>query len=96
MFWRTCVSALTPKRYERTHQFSGEDLLALHSKRDGHNTCARHRHAQPTLLSGEAQLYSVVPSVRHQKIIADSRVRGEEQSKHHVPLHNVRHDSGEF
>ena len=70
--------------------------MALHSTRDGHNTCARQRLALPTVLGGGAQLYSVRGSQAQSKIIANSRVRDEEQSKHHVPHHDVRHNSGEF
>ena len=68
------VSALKAKGYGRSHQCSGEVLVALHSKHDGHNTCARHRLALPTLLGGGAQLCSVAPRARHQKIIANCRV----------------------
>ena len=72
--------------------------MALQSNRDGHNTYAQQRLALPTLLGGGAQLYSVCGSQcpPPKNNCQQPRARDEEQSKHHVPDHDVRHDSGEF
>ena len=52
-------------------------------------------HCQLCLVAEHSCTLCGVPR-RNQKIIANSRVRDEEQSKHHVPHQDVRLELGEL